>query len=370
MTQARRTNLNVDDKTSNAGLLLTRYLKEHKPTDPAERNKLKQTPEEELLSLAMKVQSSNAYSLAFDRWKNEFKDGRYLEAELASSLAIGLGNESPLEVGLTVSHTYGMPIIPGSAIKGMCRRGALKLMQEGKITESQFHALFGLSKEDKIDDEQRQQLLGAESLQKEAAGSIVFHDAWYDPNSVQGKPFHRDVITVHHQDYYGKKGSVAPTDFDDPTPVPFLVVKPKAKFFFAIDAPSDEWAIFTIELLKWSLANLGIGGKTNAGYGYFKTGEPVAHNQQGGIGQQAAPVHQAEVQDWNDVTLVYNPGSGELSANYERIRALATGTRARDLRQSLPPEKLELLKNNRRLQANLTVQVDGNRFLIIKIEPL
>ena len=34
-------------------------------------------------------------------------------------LIIGLGGESPLETGLTLHHTFGVPIIPGSAIKGL-----------------------------------------------------------------------------------------------------------------------------------------------------------------------------------------------------------------------------------------------------------
>lgn len=374
MTIARRNLLVVNDNANHAGLLLTRYLKSHKPSDAAARNQLEQTPEEELLNLAMKVQSSNAYSSAYKRWRGQFLDGRYLEAELASSLAIGLGNESPLEVGLTVSHTYGMPLIPGSAIKGMCRRGALKLMQEGNLSQAQFFALFGLSKEDNISEDQHCKLLGVgkENGQKESAGCITFHDAWYDPNSVEGRPFHRDVITVHHQDYYGGRGSVAPTDFDDPTPVPFLVVKPKAKFFFAIEAPDNGWAVFTIELLKWSLANFGIGGKTNAGYGYFNTGaERAAGAYPAGAGQ-AAPsgALESQTETWENVTVRLNPGSGELSAQFQQQRANVTGSQAQILRAKLPQEKMDELRSRRQLQANIKVEVAGNRFTIVEITPL
>jgi CRISPR type III-B/RAMP module RAMP protein Cmr6 len=76
---------------------------------------------------------------------------------------------------------------------------------------------------------------------------------------------------VHHPDYYRNRGQgVWPTDFDDPIPMPFLVVKPGAKFLLAIDAPSKDWGAFVIELLKWSLRNLGVGGKTSSGYGFMK----------------------------------------------------------------------------------------------------
>jgi len=57
--------------------------------------------------------------------------------------------------------------------------------------------------------------------------------------------------------------------------IPFLVVKPGAEFLFAITAPNEEWGNFTIELLKWCLQNIGIGGKTNAGYGYFAESNPI-----------------------------------------------------------------------------------------------
>lgn len=366
MTKALRDALKVDDKPSHAGLLLTRYLKSHKPTDTVERNALANTPEEDLLNQAMKVQASDAYILAYDRWKKRFQEGRFVLAELASSLAIGLGNESPLEIGLTVSHTYGMPIIPGSAIKGMCRRGALKLLDENSILQADFFALFGLSKEDKISDEQYQRLMGESKHkgQRESAGIITFHNAWYDPKSVEGKPFHRDVITVHHQEYYGSKGKkAAPTDFDDPTPVPFLVVKPEAKFFFGIEAPDEGWAKFTIELLKWSLENMGIGGKTNSGYGYFKSG-----NQTNGASSVSL---QAEIQTWENVIVKINPGTGDMLAqNDQQKRANVTGSQARGLRDKLPAEKLDELKSKRQIRANIKVEVSGNRFTIVEITPL
>jgi CRISPR-associated protein Cmr6 len=59
------------------------------------------------------------------------------------------------------------------------------------------------------------------------------------------------------------------------SPVPFLVVKHGAEFLFAITATNEEWGNFTIELLKWCLQNIGIGGKTNAGYGYFAESKPI-----------------------------------------------------------------------------------------------
>jgi len=261
---ARRKELREVDlaEISNAGLALDRYLQAHKPIDKKERDDLvkqhKTTYEEELLDSVVRVEASSVYEAAFQHWKAWLiaNGCQTLEATLASSLAVGLGNESPLEVGLTVDHTYGMPFIPGSAIKGMCRRGALKLREENKIDEQQFIALFGGEK---------------------SVSAFVFWDAWYNPespNDARGKPFHRDVITVHHLKYY-QGGDAWPTDFDDPTPVPFLVVRPGARFLFAISSPNNSWGDFAKHLLEWCLQNLGIGGKTNAGYGYFEENKPL-----------------------------------------------------------------------------------------------
>ncbi len=204
-----------------AGLVRDRYLRAHKEKEP--------TPEEALLEALRSRQASPAYAAAFARWRalGERAGWLVLEAVAVSPVAIGLGNESPLEAGLTIHHTYGMPLIPGSAIKGLCRRTA-----EGQA----------LSKE------QRAALHGDSG----AAGGTVYFDAWYDPGSpesAKGKPFHRDVVTVHHPGYYRTRGKEWPTDFDDPTPLPFLVVRPGARFVFAVECPSEAWHGFVREAL-------------------------------------------------------------------------------------------------------------------------
>ena len=232
-----------------ARLLLQRYLQRHKPL---QRENQASMPEEDLLDAVQHLRLPDAYQVAFQRWQ-EFARKRAccFTMALATPLAIGLGNASPLEVGLTLHHTYGMPLIPGSALKGLCRRGAHWLSKEGKLSQQELEMMFGTG-----------------GKQTSAAGCVVFYDAWYATNSANDKPFHRDVITVHHPAYYAS-GQQAPTDFDDPNPVPFLVVKPKAQFLFAIDATTEQWAKFAEQLLRWCLQHLGVGAKTNAGYGYF-----------------------------------------------------------------------------------------------------
>ena len=80
-----------------------------------------------------------------------------------------------------------------------------------------------------------------------------------------------DTVTVHHKSYYETKGKDYPTDFDDPVPIQFVSVKPGVSFLFALEIPgaSAEWIRFAEKMLEYTLRNVGLGGKTSAGYGWF-----------------------------------------------------------------------------------------------------
>lgn len=247
------------DKAAHPGLLLQRYLHGHKPKPlPADAI----SPEERLLNEVCGLRVPAVYRTAYHRWKRFAQSQPSDRARLhfyltaATPISIGLGNASPLEIGITLHHTYGVPVLPGSALKGLCRRGALRLKAAGVLNEQHLQVLFGSG--------------GDASA---TAGAVIFYDAWYDPNSVGGQPFHRDVITVHHPDYYRTRGKIPPTDFDDPNPVPFLVIKPGARFLFVLDAAHESWTQLARKILVESLIHLGVGAKTNAGYGYFKDGK-------------------------------------------------------------------------------------------------
>jgi len=169
---------------THAGLLLQRYLTAHKPE---QRDNTQDTPEETLLDQATGVKASEVYHAAFRRWR-QFAEQTpvgctrvHFAVQAAAPIAIGLGDASPLEVGIRLHHTYGMPLLPASALKGLCRRVARLLKHENKLSDDAIDALFGFSRDTQA-----------------AAGAVVFYDAWYVPSSAGGAPFHRDVITVHH----------------------------------------------------------------------------------------------------------------------------------------------------------------------------
>ncbi|MEW6243541.1 MAG: type III-B CRISPR module RAMP protein Cmr6 [Bacillota bacterium] len=250
-----------DIKVDNPGLALARYLTRHAGQQEKRQG---HRPEVALIRDVVGSIVNEAYRAAFGRWcRTVPSEGFYVlrfMGTATSPLAIGLGNESPLEVGLKLNHTYGVPVIPGSALKGLCRRTARLLLDNGTLTKEQFDVIFG-----KVEEKNDSQI----AREKSAASYIVFWDAWFDPDSAGGRPFWQDVVTVHHPEYYRTEGKKWPTDFDDPNPVPFVIVRPGSRFLFTISAPDATWASFVASLMKWGLLELGIGGKTNAGYGRF-----------------------------------------------------------------------------------------------------
>lgn len=347
-TQAMRSGLSPGRALHHAGLTLNRYLQEH--ADAAQKT-AGQRPEEQLLEKVSRAKAPEVYHTAFERWRNlqSARGAQLFFGELVAPLAVGLGNESPLEIGLTLHHTYGMPLVPGSALKGLCRRAACRFWNVETSRDlleeeaSSFRALFG---------------------DTESASYIVFWDAWYDPGSVGGSPFKRDVVTVHHPHYYGGK-DVWPTDFDDPTPVPFLVVRPGTRFLFAVDAPDDRWGLFVQRLLRWALERLGIGAKTNAGYGYFRF-DPSAVDPPAGTGVPAV-----ERKHWVDARVLFRANTGEIHAVSGQQRAVARAADRDKVLEGLSPEQRRRLLEKgepRRLdRAVVEVEPLGNGWRLVRV---
>ena len=200
------------------------------------------------------VRSEETYTAAYERHELSTKD---LESKghfsTAGRLVIGLGGENVLETGLTLSHTYGTPMIPGTALKGLaahyCDQAWGPADEKFKLGAEYHKAIFGTT---------------------EDSGHIIFHDAWITPGSLKGS-LQPDVMTPHHGDYYSDEtGRIPPTDFDDPNPVTFLSVVGTFHVAVSCDVPGpegQEWADLVFELLSNALHEWGIGGKTNAGYG-------------------------------------------------------------------------------------------------------
>lgn len=184
------------------------------------------------------------YALAFKRYEGALSGAVTRRFTVDGRLAIGLGTPSPTEVGIRLHHTYGTPIIPGSGLKGLAAHYHRQEWEDA----SSHEVLFGTT---------------------EDAGHIIFHDAWIVPESLDGSVV-LDVITVHHQDYYAGTVGSAPTDFDEPVPVPFLGVRGTFLVAVEADVPGAEgraWAELAMTLLTEAFERWGVGAKTSSGYG-------------------------------------------------------------------------------------------------------
>jgi CRISPR-associated protein Cmr6 len=278
MTQARRDALRpLDEYGDHAGLAMQRLYAQHDERGESAR---------ELLNAIAKMRiPSAAYTLAFTRWHEAIKPLEPLTftATTASALAIGLGNASPLEVGLSIHHTYGTPYLPGRAIKGLLRRAAAA----HNLDQTSQNILFG-------------------ATDSTSAGHLTYWDAMLEPTT-STPPFQTDVITVHHPKYYGSSGNNGyPTDFDDPNPVAFLSVRPNTKFCIALSSNSQgssQWLHLAAELLKYALENIGLGGKTNAGYGYFSVTLPEKPKSDAELMQALLEKHQKRIDSINGRTM-------------------------------------------------------------------
>ncbi len=262
-----------------AGLLLQRYLCENatgEDGNPEEKRAILQAA----INATVNEEVRALYRIAFDRWSASLpSDPAPVDLATTGRLIVGLGSENVLETGIRLHHTYGMPIIPGSALKGLAAHYCDQLWGERHIEAPSAEArrFRGERREDKQRNqraesagEYHQLLFGI----TDDSGCITFHDAWYIPHS-SPQPLVLDVMTPHHMDYNRDPKTDpkfrAPTDFDSPTPVPFLSVTGAFRVAVSWHGPTNvkakSWMELARSLLHDALKDWGVGGKTTSGYG-------------------------------------------------------------------------------------------------------
>ncbi|MEO0224185.1 MAG: type III-B CRISPR module RAMP protein Cmr6 [candidate division WOR-3 bacterium] len=199
-----------------------------------------------------------------------------------SRLIIGLGSQHVLETSITLHHILGVPYIPGSALKGVCRAVAFWKLAESKGIQIQEEFYKELVKDDE-EILKYQLLFGAQNFK----GLLLFLDAYPTENNSQ--IFDLDIMNVHYPSYY--EGKSAPGDWENPRPIFFLVVKEGVEFQFNVLFDDFRWEKikdnfsekvkncvedlirnqkFFGEILKEALCEFGVGSKTRLGYGLFK----------------------------------------------------------------------------------------------------
>lgn len=255
-----------------AGLLLQRYLCENatgKDGNPEEKRAILQAA----INAAVNEEVRALYRIAFDRRSASLpSDPAPVDFATTGRLIVGLGSENVLETGIRLHHTYGLPIIPGSALKGLAAHYCDQVWGPGDkefkkptTEEDEAYRKFLQGKGPKPEDNFHRLLFGT----TDDSGCITFHDAWLTPDSA--KPLVFDVMTPHHPGWLD--GSIPPTDFDSPIPVPFLSVRGSFRAAVSWHGPTTEpekakrWTELALTLLCDALKEWGVGGKTTSGYG-------------------------------------------------------------------------------------------------------
>lgn len=238
--------------TVHAGLWLDRYMGKNEETEARRK----------LVEQVASIQPSAVYRAFYRRWETMLQQEMHVkfgEATVRGRMAVDLGAEGVLETSVALHHTYGVPYIPGSALKGLAASYAHQRLGPVWQRGSEAHkALFG---------------------DTTSAGFITFFDALYIPDTGHnGRALYPDVITVHHQRYY--HGDGPPTDRDQPIPVPFLSAT--GTYLVALSAPDldepDDWLTQTFTILQHALRDFGIGAKTSSGYGRMELKEKTRSN--------------------------------------------------------------------------------------------
>ncbi len=248
------------------------------------------------------------------------------EAINNAPMMTGMGLDHPLENGFAFLRPYGLPYLPGASVKGVLRVAAeeLALGLDGKSDWNMWLVwlMFGLDQdsagliegntndpdviqkeknrrktllyewaENDIEDSEIsrrvKQMTGFQSattvqfLQALAKKSSDIHafrgglDFW--DVLILCSQLDIDILTPHQTDYYQKGG--APHDCGQPVPNPFLVVAPKSRFRFHIQAngllhqnataelTTPKLQSLLQELMQYACNWLGFGAKTSLGYG-------------------------------------------------------------------------------------------------------
>lgn len=193
--------------------------------------------------------------------------------QLEGRLAINLADSLIQNAGICLDRLFGLPYIPGSAVKGVCRHAALEELREAPDSRkpellSALCAVFGTSE----NDFEKGDLKPYRSLSAEAArdqrGGISFLPAY----PVNEAKIVVDLTNVHYPDYY-RSGREADLQNERPMPNPFPAVEVGTRFAFClVQSGGDDSRALLTHARRWlenALTVRGLGAKTASGYGWF-----------------------------------------------------------------------------------------------------
>ncbi|HKH48237.1 MAG TPA: type III-B CRISPR module RAMP protein Cmr6 [Thermoanaerobaculia bacterium] len=301
--------------------------------------------QEHFEGLTQSIKIPGTYRAFFARWREQVAQVPpctiLAEARVKGRMIVGLGAESILETGITLNHTYGVPYLPGSSLKGLATSFAHKMLEDAdwrKGTGASHRVLFG---------------------DQESSGYVTFHDALWIPESADQLPFDLDVMTVHHPKYYQGE-PIAPSGIESPNPVAFLTTR--GSFLLAVSGPK-VWATAALDILQDALHEEGLGAKTAAGYGRMDLLDRP---------RRTSSATQSTTADlWHPADIRYDAGKGELTAVLPgQPNATALQKETKELLETLDPNLRAVLQKKRQAKAEVQVGLEGIRPRIMGLRPV
>ncbi|HNT96453.1 MAG TPA: type III-B CRISPR module RAMP protein Cmr6 [Thermotogota bacterium] len=171
-------------------------------------------------------------------------------AKSKSRFLLGIGSPSPTEVGFHFSRNYGLPVIPGTSLKGAFQH----FLADEEYEIAARNKWFGVGTDDDDMDGER--------------GSIVFLDGL----PVGHVGYELDIVNNHFPDYYGDVPDSPPNDWYNPIPVRYMAVSPGATIRFTLLLKGETGKVKEEikKQFKAMLEHWGVGAKTAYGYGRFR----------------------------------------------------------------------------------------------------
>lgn len=213
------------------------------------------------------------------------------------------GLEDDFKLGFFFDYTTGLPIIPGSSVKGVLRNAF-------KCSYDYINDLIEeINKEKKDIDIQKLEKEIFEGIKDQHKLPMNVRDIFYDTEVIKGDK-NSKVLT---EDYLCPHGD---NPLKNPTPLKFLKILPNVEFEFRFDLKDgiitkDE----KLELFRKIILDLGIGSKTNVGYGQFdqefSEKEKIMKEQQkldsmSDIEREIYLLKKLNLEDWNEILISYN----------------------------------------------------------------
>jgi len=188
-------------------------------------------------------------------------------------LGIGNGHELPSIKGQAIlgfhfDYTTGLPEITGSSIKGVLRSAFNTVDNYGYIKELLYDEMK--LEKDSIDVEALElEIFGQTNGSSDTKqGKDVFFDA-YIMNAV-GTVLGDDYITPHGDN-----------PLTEPIPLRFIKVMPEVTYMFDFELYDGVLSASNKnDLFRLILNDLGLGAKTNVGYGYFENFQTVMSDEE------------------------------------------------------------------------------------------